>query len=64
MKTTSYLYGDNKPMDIPEEVIQNRIALLNKELDIELAKHYSIRDTRRTNDLVKAILFWENINKE
>jgi hypothetical protein len=64
MKTTSYLYGDNKPMNIPDEVIQNRIALLDKELSAELARHYSVRNVKRTNDLVKAKLFWENINKE
>jgi len=64
MKTTKYLYGEHTPMDIPKEVIQNRIALLDKELTAELAKHYSVRDVKRTNDLVKAKLFWENINKE
>jgi len=63
MKTTSYLYGlNNKPLDIPQDVINNRIKLLNDNLNKILKHNYLERDTKRMNDVLKAIEFWNSIN--
>ena len=62
MKTTEYLYGSSKPLPVPQEVIDHRVKLLNKELTEEQAKHYFERDISRVHQIVKAVKFWETIN--
>jgi len=63
MQNNSYLYGDHEPMAIPEEVILDRLKALSKELDKQLAIDMYHRDGKKCNQIVKAIDFWTNINK-
>lgn len=65
MKTNEYLYGVGvtiKP--IPEEVVSERIQLLNKNLELLLTVHYMEQDTDRIRAITRAIFFWENISNE
>ena len=66
MKDYTYLYGDYKDdiVEIPQEVIQNRISLLDLHLSELLEVHYSERDTTRIKAVCDAIDFWKNINSK
>jgi len=57
------LYGDNKPLKVPDDVIANRVSIMNCELSYELNKSYKDRDYIRVNKLIKGIRFWETINE-
>lgn len=64
MKTNSYLYGEEKPLEIPGEVIQDRLdkleTMLSKLLEVNLLQ----RDDARINTILKAINFWATINEK
>ena len=62
MKNDEYLYGRTDVPEVPEEVICRRVELLKEHLDELLEVPHRERDTNRTNDVVNAIRFWENIN--
>jgi hypothetical protein len=65
MKSSEYLYGiERLPSNaqIPKEVIDERIKLLNENLTEILASDWSTRDFNRVNDIAKAIIFWRTIN--
>lgn len=55
-----YLYGSNKVEKIPEYVIDSRLHALNIELETHLAVHYTKRDGKRCNAIIKAIKFWDS----
>ena len=57
-----YLYGDYEILDIPQEVIDNRIEILNKRLEEVLSVPYMERDGSLVNKLCDAISFWRSIN--
>jgi len=59
---TKYLYGEVMPEPIKDEIINNRINLLNNNLSELLKVHYTVRDDQRINDILKAINFWKSIN--
>jgi len=63
MKPTKYLYGDDKPLPVPKNIIDSRITILNSELASILLQEWLIRDGKRANDIIKAIKFWESINE-
>jgi hypothetical protein len=63
MIDNSYLYGEGvKVPEIPKEVIEERIRLLNENLATLLAVEWHKRDGARCNAIYKAINFWRNIN--
>ena len=59
----TYLYREHKPMNVPDEVIKDRVDALNSSLKNELSINLYCRDFQRVNELKKAINFWETINK-
>jgi len=60
-----YLYGiDSEVPVIPQEIIMRRVELLNDQLEELFTQHWMVRDMQRERDLIKAIAFWQNINKE
>ena len=64
MKTNARLYGEGVVVEpIPQDVIDKRVELLNIQLTKELDVHYTKRDSGRANDIIKAIKFWQEINK-
>jgi hypothetical protein len=64
MKDNSYLYGENIQVPpVPDEIIRERVSLLESNLEELLNIHYLLRDGKRCNDIVKAIKFWESINE-
>lgn len=59
-----YLYGkDVKVPKVPQSLINKRVELLNKNLGELLDVSWRVRDASRVNRIVKAISFWQNINK-
>ncbi len=64
MKTNRELYGSQKPMDIPQEVIDDRVELLTYELEKEQTMHLMVRKHAKVNRLLKAIEFWRTINEQ
>lgn len=63
MQTNERLYGEGAiPLPVPDYVIKDRVRLLKGRLDFELDKPSGDWDTALTNDIVRAIAFWENIN--
>jgi len=62
MQSTEYIYGTNEVPEIPKEVIDARLVLLQEHLQKLLNIHYSKRDTARIARVFKAIKFWETIN--
>ena len=65
MKDNNYLYGEDVEVpEIPNEVVMRRIELLKDNLAELLDHSYYTRDGQRVNDVLKAIDFWEKINKE
>lgn len=64
MLTDEYLYGvEAEVPEVPSEVIVRRVELLKENLEELLDQSYHTRDGKRCNDIIKAISFWENINK-
>jgi len=59
-----YLYGKEEVPEIPEEIIQQRINILQLNLKDILNISWEKRDDERANKIIKAIEFWENINKK
>ena len=65
MKANSYLYGDSVEVPpIPKEVVEARLKALSEHLTKLLDVHWSLRDSVRCNDIMKAQSFWQNINKK
>lgn len=62
MLSNSYLYGVEEVPEIPKEVVTTRIKLLKANLQTVVDIHYSKRDYKRQEDILKAIKFWENLN--
>jgi len=65
MKDNSFLYGED--VDVPmisHEVIDARVLLLKEHLAKLLDHSYHTRDATRCNSIIKAIDFWESINKK
>ena len=62
MTKNQELYGDHIPMDIPEEVIVDRLDALEKELEKQLSTRIMDRNGELCNRIVKAQRFWRNIN--
>jgi len=65
MKNNSYLYGEG--VDVPmisHEVIEARLDLLKANLEKLLDHSYHTRDGVRCSAVIKAIDFWESINKK
>ena len=61
--TNTYLYGTAEDIpQIPTDIINVRIKLLNKHLTTLLNEHYTVRDTVRINKVLNAIKFWSTIN--
>jgi hypothetical protein len=63
LQTNEYLYGNETPLNIPPEVIQDRIYKLDKNLTELLKVDTLERDTSRINAVVRAKAFWEKINE-
>jgi hypothetical protein len=61
--TNEYLYATSDVPQIPQEVIDERIRLLNENLERLLEVHWLRRDSARVNAVLKAINFWETINR-
>lgn len=59
-----YLYGQNiiVPL-VPIEVANERIRLLNKNLNQLLEVNYRERDNIRVNAVMKAIDFWKDLSR-
>ncbi len=65
MKDNSWLYGENvSPPDIPQDVVDKRLELLKTNLAKLLDHSYHVRDNARVSSVLKAIDFWESINKK
>jgi len=63
-KTNEYLYGSKSVLTpIPDEIIKERIKVLNKHLKTLLNEPYEIRDSVRVKDVKDGISFWEKINE-
>lgn len=58
-----YLYNTNKVPSIPDEVIVERLRLLEIHLGDLMEVHYEYRDLDRIRDVLKAMGFWSSINK-
>lgn len=63
MKTNSYLYGVDDVPEIPKEVIDARIVILTKHKNKLQTVHREHRAYSQLNDVIKAITFWENLNR-
>lgn len=63
MHRNEYLYGLYKPMSVPQEIIDDRVEALHKELEVQINVSFMQRDGNRCNAIIKAIKFWEDINK-
>lgn len=61
-KSNMYLYGTNDVIQIPQEVIDERLKLLRENLKSNLEVDWHIRDGVKCNTIIKAIKFWEGIN--
>jgi len=64
-KTNEYLYG--KDVEVPlldSEVVMRRIELLKEHREELYELHYTKRDEAHIRDVVKAISYWENMQKE
>jgi hypothetical protein len=61
---TMYLYGTEDVPEIPQEVIDERITLLEINLARLLDHSFYTRDAARANAVLKAIKFWQNIEKD
>ena len=64
MLKNAYLYGDNGVPEIPQEIIEERLKLLDLMLSELLEIHYLKRDSKRINDILSALKFWNGINKQ
>jgi len=50
-------------MSVPQEIIDDRVEALHKELEVQINVSFMQRDGNRCNAIIKAIKFWEDINK-
>ena len=64
MKSTEFLYGDETPPDIPEDIIMRRVEILKEHRDSLLEVDPMERETYRINSISKALNFWSSINKD
>ncbi len=63
MSRNEYLYGKHVEVtEIPQELIDERVALLRTHLAKLLDHSYHTRDGVRCNKVIKAISFWEKLN--
>ena len=61
--TNEYLYGKGIEVpEIPKDVIDKRIELLNNHLEKQLDVSYQERDLKLVGQILKALRFWRNIN--
>ena len=64
MHASEYLYGtDVEVPQIPQNIVETRIALLEDNLASILDVNYLIRDLDRERAVIKAISHWRNINE-
>ncbi len=63
MISNKYLYGDADVSNIPQDIIDERVTALNVESKKLLDQHYLERDSERLNTILRAIDFWQGINK-
>lgn len=65
MLNNEYLYGEDVEVpDVPQEIIMRRVELLKEHLEVLLDHSVYMRDGQRCNAVIKAIKFWEDINKD
>jgi len=65
MKTNEYLYGSEvEVQEIPNDIVMRRLELLKEHLEQLLNHSYYTRDEERVRAVLKAISFWEDINKK
>ena len=68
MQKDSYLYGEDVEVpEIPSEIVMRRVELLKDHLAEKLEHSYHTRtseDSIQINKILKAIDFWEHINRE
>ena len=65
MKDNSYLYGEDAEVpEIPADIIVRRVEVLKDHLADLLDHSYHTRDNNRVSAVIKAIDFWESINKK
>jgi len=63
VKTNEYLYGSGVIVpEIPTEVIEGRIKLLDTQLRELQAVHYLLRNRTRVREIIEAMNFWRNID--
>lgn len=60
-KSNSYLYDTEDVPEIPKEVVDKRLKLLNTHLDKLLEVHYVNRNGKKVGDVMNAISFWEGM---
>ena len=63
MVTNMWLYGTEDVPSIPEDVVAERLELLQHQLFLLNNEDYNLRDLEKRNAVIKAISFWENINE-
>jgi hypothetical protein len=61
---TMYLYGTEDVPDIPQDIIDKRIAILEANLSKVLDHSFYTRDARRANVIIKTIEFWTQLGNE
>jgi hypothetical protein len=61
---TMYLYGIEDVPEIPQDIIDRRIAVLEANLSKVLDHSFYTRDGRRANAILKAIKFWTQLGNE
>ena len=65
MLTNEYLYGkDVEVPEIPMHIIVRRIEALEDNLGVVMEVPYLTRDTKRQNDILKAIKWWRDIHEQ
>lgn len=64
MLTNTYLYGTDVIVpELPADVCMRRIELLKEHLEELLEHSYHTRDNDRVRDVLKAINFWQDLQR-
>ena len=64
MTDNEYLYGDNVEVpEIPSDIVMRGLELLKDHLEELLDYSFYTRDAERCNAVIKAIDFWNKLNK-
>jgi hypothetical protein len=61
MISNETLYGTNDVPQIPAEICNARIAILNNRLMEEASRHFMVQDNNLINTLTKAIKHWTQL---